>query len=397
MTYIDFFDTDPLHNICGCLAGMPEEVIFIGSNAKRMERSIQRYREVFAGRGYYPSISCYAVGAKSEEEIVSLLSSIVDTREECSFGLTGGEELLLVAMGAVVARYAEKGITIQRHRINLRNGRIYDCDSDGRLAPTRTPMLTVRELILIGGGISKGGDGDSIDMETVERLWDVCKRSPTEWNRLTSLLASIVRSGEAVSPLEFCASIDGINASPSFNARALLQGTTARLLEKTELVAFFAEDGTVGVSFRDAEVKACLTKAGMVLERKIYATAVSLREKDGSPLYNDAKTGVFLDWNDNSVIDTMNEVDVLLMKGLVSVFISCKNGDVDMDELYKLDAVARRFGGEYAKRVLVLSGSAACFMGIAKRAEEMHIRIIDNLNEMTDAALSQAVENLWKT
>ena len=43
--------------------------------------------------------------------------------------------------------------------------------------------------------------------------------------------------------------------------------------------------------------------------------------------------------------ETKNEIDVMLMRGVVPVFVSCKNGAVKMDELYKLDTVAQRFGG----------------------------------------------------
>lgn len=51
--------------------------------------------------------------------------------------------------------------------------------------------------------------------------------------------------------------------------------------------------------------------------------------------------------------DTENEIDVVLMKGLTLIFISCKNGQVDDDELYKLESVTNRFGGLYAKKVLI--------------------------------------------
>ena len=52
-------------------------------------------------------------------------------------------------------------------------------------------------------------------------------------------------------------------------------------------------------------------------------------------------------------VQTTNELDVILTVGMVPVFISCKNGGIDSDELYKLETVSEEFGGKYAKKVLV--------------------------------------------
>ena len=50
---------------------------------------------------------------------------------------------------------------------------------------------------------------------------------------------------------------------------------------------------------------------------------------------------------------TANEIDFMLMKGLTPIFIPWKIGQVYDDELYKLESVANRFGGLYAKNVLI--------------------------------------------
>ncbi|MGN0501964.1 MAG: hypothetical protein ACI4HN_03470, partial [Ruminococcus sp.] len=69
------------------------------------------------------------------------------------------------------------------------------------------------------------------------------------------------------------------------------------------------------------------------------------------------------------------------------------------DELYKLSTVAERFGGKYAKKVLVASETDK--MGISgeylkQRADEMGIRIIENVDAMEEAELKKAVRNLYK-
>jgi hypothetical protein len=105
------------------------------------------------------------------------------------------------------------------------------------------------------------------------------------------------------------------------------------------------------VSYKNEQVKKCLTKAGQALEMKIYTTAKALLDKDGVPFYDDTLNGVVIDWDgefhDESVediYDTENEIDVMLMHDVVPVFISCKNGTVTSDELYKLNTVADHYG-----------------------------------------------------
>ena len=80
------------------------------------------------------------------------------------------------------------------------------------------------------------------------------------------------------------------------------------------------------------------------------------------------------------------------------VFISCKNGIVTSDELYKLDAVADRFGGKYAKKVLVATsigslGEAGKYL--SQRAKDMNIRLVENIQDLDDAELARKIKSFW--
>ena len=76
----------------------------------------------------------------------------------------------------------------------------------------------------------------------------------------------------------------------------------------------------------------CLTKAGTLLELVTLLTAKNMKKPDGTPYFNDARTGVMIDWdgvvhnNKAGMVDTEYEIDVILMKGEVPEYISCKNG-----------------------------------------------------------------------
>ena len=68
---------------------------------------------------------------------------------------------------------------------------------------------------------------------------------------------------------------------------------------------------------------------------------------------------------------------MLKLNGYVPTFISCKSGKMGPQQtlhaLYELDMVAKRFGGKYARKVLVTArGVNEIYM---ERAKEMGIEV----------------------
>ena len=130
---------------------------------------------------------------------------------------------------------------------------------------------------------------------------------------------------------------------------------------------------------------------------------MNAKEENGESTYNDVQTGVLIDW-DNELhpealhIDVENEIDVIMMHGMLPVFVSCKNGEVQVDELYKLNTVANRFGGKYSKKVLI----APLLFGrdgtesLRERCREMNILLIDDVHKMDANELESLVSKLWK-
>lgn len=125
----------------------------------------------------------------------------------------------------------------------------------------------------------------------------------------------------------------------------------------------------------------------------------ALKDKDGSPLYHDVKVGVVIDWDGkygNDAVRTINEIDVIAMKGMVPVFISCKNGRFKSDELYKLNTVTQRFGNEYAKKVLVMSQLERLEdrRELRARMDDMGIRRIDDVDSILDEQFAADLKNI---
>ena len=395
MTYIEFFDNNAIENICSCLVSAPDRVILIGENEKKMQLHAQRYHSLFQKRGTNIEFTCMTVNKNHQQEknrlqkIVDLLADIVDKYEdeECVFDLSGGDDLMLVAVGIIYYRYRDKNI--QLSRINLRTGGLYDCDKDGVLIPREhDPMLKIDEYIRVFGGkvvyerekVSKTRRWDWTEefLEDIISMWQICRENVHDWNTQmdTFAVTDIVPPSDIVT----------------------------ELLEKRLITGDRLKNGFYLITYKNDQIKECLTTAGLVLELYITVKARMARDGAGKRIYNDVCNGVVIDWDGVSyrkggTYVTMNEIDVIMMHKLIPVFVSCKNGNVRMEELYKLNTVAERFGGKYAKKVLVanaLGGDTFSASLFRQRAKDMGIRLIENVQDMTEEKVEKEIENLWR-
>ena len=419
MTYIEFFDKTASENIAACLTYAPERVIYIGYGAKTMRKHIENYERVFRARGEQIDFLYKTVSKSNLDNAVSLLTEIVETYDDCVFDITGGEEILLLALGVVYAQHPNKNIQI--HKINIRNNTVYDCDKDGTTIYQDTPTLSIEENIRIyGGDVVYGAIGEEKTykwdlnadfVNDVERMWRICKEDVRFWNTQIGVFEAAETMGRV--------SEDGLTTTASRAAvdyhlqqhRAkykMAKGIIGRLLQEGLLTHFDDDETTITIGYKDKQVKKCLTKAGQALEMKVYVTAKNILDDEGLPVYDDALNGVVIDWDGEvhdeqaeETYDTENEIDVLLMHDIIPVFVSCKNGIVTSEELYKLDTVAKRFGGKYAKKVLIAtsvdSSGKTAGKYLRQRAIDMGIRLIENIQLLDEETLVRKMKNMWNT
>lgn len=412
MTIVEFYDKSPIENIASSLLCTPDRVIFVGDNRKRMEKSIELYREVTERRNLSIDFSCKTVNRSNLMSIVDTLSEIVRENPGCVFDLTGGEDLILVAVGMI----AEKFPDVRLHRFNVRSNTLLDCDADGETLAAGSDLLTIDENIRIHGGrviyCDEEPDGtfvwdfsDSFRAD-IDAMWDICRRNPGVWNAQINTLDKVSEMLGQKNSDDLALAVNIHTAKTTMAAdgdKFVLRMDVLKQLEAAGLIAGLREtDEEFSLEFKNYPVKRALTQAGTILELYVTMTAAGLYEPNGSPVYDDVLCGVFIDWDgeiqpDNRA-DVENEIDVMLMHGMVPVFLSCKNGYVDADELYKLNSVAERFGQGYVKKVLIVSDLDKMGMAgryIAARAADMGIELIGNAAELTDLEMARRLRNLW--
>ncbi len=418
MTYIEFFDITSSKNVSACLTYVPDRVIYIGDNAKIMKKHIAKYERVFSDRGYNIQFMYRTVSKSNLDKAVQMLDELVEKYDDCVFDITGGDEMLNLALGVVYANHPDKNIQI--HKFNLKNNAIYDCDKDGNTIYKNPPMLSVEENISIYAGDVVYGDISEDNtylwdlnedfVNDINTMWSVCKGNTRDWNIVIGIFNVVEYVGNVVNQ-KTLTTVASKSALEEYlirhKAKYKMSKDIIDFLLKYNLLTVFDDtnDDSITISYKNEQVKKCLTKAGQVLEMKMYIIAKNILDEDGKPIYNDAMNGVVIDWDgefhDETVedeYDTENEIDVLLMHDVVPVFISCKNGIVTADELYKLNTVAERFGGEYSKKVLIATsipslGEAGQYL--RQRAKDMNIRILEDVQSLDDAELERKLKSLW--
>lgn len=418
MTLIEFFDKTAAENLVTALATNAERIILLGRYENPMKVHKKRYQQVFEGRNRNTEILYRAPEDQTLAAAMKLLQEIVDTYPDCAFDITGGDELFLVALGRIYEQNKDKHIQIQR--VDLKKNNFFDIDKDGEVFFQEIPTLSIKENICIYGGEVIEGDINSDrtykwDMSEdflidIEKMWQFCHSNPKLWNVYIGTLEEASKADtKREDGLSFTAQIEVVKQKLAKKGLkfSFTDGFLRFLYREGLITNYSKSENEISVTFKNSQVKKCLTKAGQVFEMKVFSLAMFCMDEQGEKVYDDVMNGVYIDWDRSSDHpgDTHNEIDVLMMHDMIPVFVSCKNGKVTSEELYKLSSVANRFGGEYAKKVLVATSLHDLPDGgydIRKRAHDMQIRIIEkpknNKNSkqtITDEWLCREIETMW--
>ncbi|MBQ9921420.1 MAG: DUF1887 family protein [Clostridia bacterium] len=416
MVLVEFFDKEPIDNLIGVITMRPEKVYLVGE-LKKVTKQAELYNCFLEHRNIESVFVPVAVIKNNIAMIVEKLSEIVESSDECYFGLTGGDDTALVSVGMVYEKYKnDKKIFL--HRYNIQNNTISYVESTSEESIEHLiPGITVAESVsLHGGSVSheafKPSRSNKWDFSSeafksdVDEMWEISCRNPSRWNAVLGTL-NAWESVKEISddPLKTTVALSHVTNIVNTSPNAV--NTVCRLLFELAtsglVFNFKRTDKEISFTYKNADVKRCLSKAGNVLELKTLFTAMKTTDKSGKLLYDEFDIQVCIDWDGkyheigDDEKDTSNEIDVVLVKGLVPFFISCKNGSVGDDELYKLNTVTRRFGGRYAKKVLVAThlgknGESAEYF--RQRAKDMGIILIDNVHEMEDKEFIKALRSL---
>lgn len=355
-----------MENAAGTLILQPERTVFLYEEGKKAPAFASRLSEVLRKRGINTRVICERINSSDLEAAYRKIRECISLWRDCDFDASGGAESVLIALGMAAKRF-----DIPLHTVDVRNGQVISMNGKAHYEK-RSVSLTADEAVFLHGGRIRydkrrketyAWERREEDEKDIEKVWDICRSDCGAWNAALG-----TRCGY---PAE------------KRGAMTLIQSRlrSAKLVGKTDS----------GVKYKNPLTAYLLEKQGTALEMYTYITAKSVLDSNGEAFFNDGQSGVVIDWRDGRQVE--NEIDVLLTRGMEIYFVSCKNGAVTSEELYKLSTVSRRFGGRYAKKVLVLSQFEPD-KSFTERAEELGIRIIKNVRSMSKKALAKKLMNV---
>lgn len=380
---IEFFDSEPLENLITCLNFKMDKVIFFGHSDTMTQDRMKDTRRALRNICKIEDVEFITVSQKSLYKVLEMLekeiSAEMKSGNKCFFDLSGGEDLVLVAMGMLATQYK-----VPLHKFALPENELYlltKWDKVPRIdevVESRELQLTLDDIIGLHGGVInyrqqkdvKSNLDDKTFREAVKIMWEIANDSQKKWNGLSSVFKECTKYEDEYGRVRVSvkAMRQAMKRIPDIISVNELEGYLNRLGNQGILERVEIDDEFIKFSYSSPLIRDCLLDAGCLLELHTYYERVE------SGRYCDCRVGVHIDWDgeiNGREIDVENEIDVMALEGVVPVFISCKNGRVNQMALYELDAVANRFGGKYVRKELAATQEIS--PGYLKRAEEMGI------------------------
>ena len=387
MILIECFTESHIDNMASCLRLRPEVMILVG-DMLQMGKPMKRYEQILRLRKQSTKIRPCDIHKKDFTEIYNALAQIVAQDEEYIIDMTGGDETVIMAVGALIAGLGEeKRQHVHVQTYDHQKGMVYDNIHDNLSYPSGDVSLTVEQLILLHGGKlhpEAYQPGAECRINAMADLWQIVTEDPKQWNRSVTLLNEFEsRSGLG---MEICLHLGQIRDGISkFEEKLPVVQARLKKMEKNGVIDIVSWEGTLEYTYRSSLLRYCMLKAGNVLEVKTLLEGRGVL-KNGKPYFCDNRMSVNIDWDgvvhepEEHIPETRNEIDVVLMRGLTPLFISCKNGNIGEEELYKLNTVASRFGGPYARKMLIATDldrkSVAADRSFIQRAWDMDIFLV---------------------
>lgn len=393
--FVEFFSEEALENVMTLLRFKPERIIYLGHKHNMITKKMKSLRKFASVTSPNTILEFIEVPRDSLELCIQTIDDICSEYPEAKFELTGGGEMFLIAFGFVSAK--RKTNTL---RIDPYTGTEMDFSDGAVPVTTHTDVkISVEENIILHGGVLRAPMTSWRFTERfrdeIRTIWGVAQELRHNWNKHCSVIEEMVKN--------YPADENGVYRLPKAALRDAVQ--ILQRLDEVSMMDFFRyERSQVVFRFGSKQIREIVTKTGNILELHVYEVATR-KPTD----FTDAVVGAVIDWDGEAAPDpdfadarprseTINEIDVILMRSAVPTFISCKSGRADSKALHELETVTSRFGGKYAKKVLVMappcdtSTSGSSFF--KQRAKDMHIWVLDDVYSMTDAQLIRKLQRI---
>ena len=380
-TLIELYDERPIDNVLGTEVFRPKETILICPPEVEADRARRKtLRQYFEHRGCPVKLTFIPVSMVDAVKVERTLQQLLETHQDCAIDISGGTDAALFAAGAVsgdtpVYTYSRK----KNAFFEIRNAPF------ARSLPC-TVRLDAASCFLMAGGTLLPGREDNAALRQrlpmIEKLFDVYARYRREWNRQISYIQKI--SSAEAGALEARGRRTGKAGNKTVKAdEALLESLQSAGLIRA---LSFGED-EVRFEFPDELTRFWLRDIGAVLELQVFRACLEAR------CFDDVVLSAVVNWEgkDSQRDSVTNEIDVVAVRGIQPMFISCKTSEIRTEALNELAILRDRFGGRGSRAMIVTSALATKNRApMRRRAAERGIEVV----EWDDLPLERLISRL---
>lgn len=356
---IEFLSDEPIENVNTSLHFKIDKTIFFGF-ADVIEKKREITKNFLKKHCGVREVSFICLPEYQLDSILATMRKVIEQelirKNDVFFEVTGGESLILIAFGMLAESFKAP-----MHSFDIVTQKLIELNRENvtpisEVAPGQHIKLNLDAFIEMQGGkinyrLHKGAKNleDPQFEKQIEALWEISSKYGETWNFFADFLRRCCEPDE-----NWQVNITGKQVIAAY--RKVNRFRSIRELEKmlSECAAagvfldFVHSKDQLSFRYKDEKIKDILWDAGSILEMHTF-----MEERKNA---DDCMVGVHLDWDgviyNHSGKDTLNEIDVLSLHGVIPTFISCKNGSVNQMALYELQTVADKFGGKYAKKAI---------------------------------------------
>ena len=367
-TLIELYDERPIENVLGTEVFRPEETVFLCPPEIVSEHALKEtYRRYFEYRGIPVRVTIVPVSLLDAGKVEKRLRQILEECPDCAIDISGGTDAALFAAGAVggdtpVYTYSRKRNTFYE----IRNAAF------ARSLPCKV-RLDARSCFLMAGGTLLKGRENNEDLKTrladIPKLFGIYKKRRRAWRQQIGYIQRISSSEPGK------LSAYGRRAEKVERGRVEADEEFLRELADAGLILDLAFDGEeVRFRFPDETVRFWLRDIGSVLELEVY------RACHVAGCFDDIVLSAVVNWEGGSSqrAGVTNEIDVMAVRGIQPLFISCKTCEIKTSALNELAILRDRFGGKGSRAMIVTSATASKDRSLMRmRAGELGIEVAE--------------------
>lgn len=375
LTLVEFFDPSPIKNLIGVLSLQPDQVILVVDESAVTQREQREFARYLATYHKGVSFVKYPIQSMELDAVEEACRLIAAEHQHLAFNLTGGGEIAVAAATIFCTQHQ-----LPAFFIDLKEEVIKDIIHSGHLSSRfQIPKLSVKKMIALNGAEFKRSDHYVPDVEDheltadINKIFEISIRHSEDWHGFAAYMQEVGKSIGRATPSLLISAPSYIEVNNQRRVRS-----NNRILKELERVGAISElrinREELHFAVKNHLILEQLKLQGSWLEQFCYINCVEMG------YFDDVKMSVVIDADGplEDFAQIQNEIDLICIKGISPIFVSCKSGIPPAVALSEIKLLSQKYGGETAKTVLVTAASPSTQnVSIYKRAMELGIFVIE--------------------